>query len=67
MLNTPPGEKHASSNLVYACMILELPQHIVQDLGLSHVKGLLLHGPPGTGKTLLARAIGSIMNSNHVR
>ena len=30
---------------------------ILTSLGLSHVRGLLLHGPPGTGKTLMAREI----------
>ena len=27
------------------------------SLGLTHIRGLLLHGPPGTGKTLLAREL----------
>jgi vesicle-fusing ATPase len=34
---------------------------IVKQLGISHVKGILLYGPPGTGKTLLARKIGQIL------
>ncbi len=32
---------------------------MMKELGMSHVKGLLLYGPPGTGKTLIARKIGS--------
>ena len=31
------------------------PPEIMEQLGCSHVKGILLHGPPGTGKTLMAR------------
>ena len=29
-------------------------------MGVTHVKGILLHGPPGTGKTLTARACKSV-------
>jgi len=32
-----------------------------EELGLSHVRGVLLHGPPGTGKTLIARKISNIL------
>lgn len=38
------------------------PQEIVKKLGISHVKGILLHGPPGTGKTLMARTISRMLN-----
>lgn len=38
------------------------PPSVVQRLGMSHVKGMLLHGPPGTGKTLIARQIGKMLN-----
>lgn len=38
------------------------PQSVVQRLGISHVKGMLLFGPPGTGKTLIARQIGKMLN-----
>eukprot|EP01130_Rhizamoeba_saxonica_P018259 TRINITY_DN9079_c0_g1_i1.p1 TRINITY_DN9079_c0_g1~~TRINITY_DN9079_c0_g1_i1.p1 ORF type:complete len:729 (-),score=164.84 TRINITY_DN9079_c0_g1_i1:12-2198(-) len=40
------------------------PTEIVKNLGISHVKGLLLYGPPGTGKTLIARQIGKLLNAN---
>eukprot|EP00898_Chlorokybus_atmophyticus_P000543 jgi/Chlat1/148/Chrsp1S00225 len=38
------------------------PPHIVERLGINHVKGMLLHGPPGTGKTLIARQLGKLLN-----
>jgi vesicle-fusing ATPase len=38
------------------------PPHVVQRLGIQHVRGMLLHGPPGTGKTLIARQIGKMLN-----
>ncbi|ODV62200.1 AAA family ATPase SEC18 [Ascoidea rubescens DSM 1968] len=40
------------------------PPGIVEKLGISHVKGMLLYGPPGTGKTLIARKIGNMLNAN---
>lgn len=33
------------------------PPARMRALGVSHVKGVLLHGPPGTGKTLIARKL----------
>eukprot|EP00919_Chromeraceae_sp_WS-2016_P034122 GHVR01080889.1.p1 GENE.GHVR01080889.1~~GHVR01080889.1.p1 ORF type:complete len:343 (-),score=68.95 GHVR01080889.1:1365-2393(-) len=36
---------------------------IVQDLGINHVRGMLLFGPPGTGKTLIARQIGKMLKA----
>ena len=39
-----------------------IPDKIIKDLGINHVRGILLHGPPGTGKTLIARQIGKILN-----
>eukprot|EP00191_Tetraselmis_sp_GSL018_P003273 CAMPEP_0177605460 /NCGR_PEP_ID=MMETSP0419_2-20121207/16713_1 /TAXON_ID=582737 /ORGANISM="Tetraselmis sp., Strain GSL018" /LENGTH=667 /DNA_ID=CAMNT_0019099611 /DNA_START=370 /DNA_END=2373 /DNA_ORIENTATION=- len=38
------------------------PPSVVERLGISHVKGMLLYGPPGTGKTLIARQIGKMLN-----
>lgn len=38
------------------------PPKIIQQLGISHVKGVLLYGVPGGGKTLMARQIGRAMN-----
>jgi len=39
-----------------------LPKKLITDLGINHVRGIILHGPPGTGKTLIARQIGTILN-----
>eukprot|EP00397_Hematodinium_sp_SG-2012_P017093 GEMP01017465.1.p1 GENE.GEMP01017465.1~~GEMP01017465.1.p1 ORF type:complete len:725 (+),score=152.88 GEMP01017465.1:42-2216(+) len=39
------------------------PPHIVRNLGINHVRGMLLFGPPGTGKTLLARQIGKMLKA----
>jgi vesicle-fusing ATPase len=39
-----------------------VPPSLVSKLGISYVKGMLLHGPPGTGKTLIARQIGKVLN-----
>ncbi|ETO13729.1 hypothetical protein RFI_23640 [Reticulomyxa filosa] len=37
------------------------PPDIVKQLGVKHVKGILLYGPPGTGKTIIARSIGKML------
>jgi len=39
------------------------PAEVVLNLGIPHVKGILLYGPPGTGKTLIARKIGKMLNA----
>ncbi|KAL2913937.1 transport between ER and Golgi ATPase protein [Polyrhizophydium stewartii] len=39
------------------------PPAIVQQIGIQHVKGIVLYGPPGTGKTLMARQIGKMLNA----
>jgi vesicle-fusing ATPase len=39
------------------------PAHIIKQMGINHVRGMLLYGPPGCGKTLIARQIGKALNS----
>ncbi|XP_071101101.1 vesicle-fusing ATPase-like isoform X1 [Haliotis cracherodii] len=39
------------------------PPDVVEQIGMKHVRGILLFGPPGTGKTLMARQIGKMLNA----
>lgn len=39
------------------------PPEFIEQLGMKHVRGILLFGPPGTGKTLMARQIGKMLNA----
>lgn len=39
------------------------PPHIIKQMGIMHVRGMLLYGPPGCGKTLIARQIGKVLNA----
>ncbi|KAL7520558.1 hypothetical protein ACHAWX_005275 [Stephanocyclus meneghinianus] len=48
------------------------PAHVIKQLGINHVRGMLLYGPPGLtmdsvlagcGKTLIARQIGKVLNA----
>ncbi|KJE92965.1 N-ethylmaleimide-sensitive factor b [Capsaspora owczarzaki ATCC 30864] len=40
-----------------------MPPSLLEQLGITHVKGILLYGPPGTGKTLMARQIGKMLKT----
>mmetsp|Transcript_15374 Transcript_15374/g.31189 ORF Transcript_15374/g.31189 Transcript_15374/m.31189 type:complete len:749 (-) Transcript_15374:166-2412(-) len=40
-----------------------LPKSIVNKLGVTHTRGMLLYGPPGCGKTLIAREIGKMLRA----
>ena len=42
------------------------PPQTLSALGLSHIRGVLLHGAPGCGKTLIARQITTVLNSTKV-
>lgn len=40
-----------------------IPTKITEELGIKHIRGMLLYGPPGTGKTLMARQIAKMFDS----
>ena len=37
------------------------PPQLIAQMGIKHVRGMLLYGPPGTGKTLIARQIAKML------
>lgn len=39
-----------------------IPEKVLKNLGINHVRGIMLYGAPGCGKTLIARQIGKILN-----
>jgi vesicle-fusing ATPase len=40
-----------------------LPQRVVREMGIEHVRGMLLHGPPGCGKTMIARQLAKFLKA----
>ena len=39
-----------------------IPNEVLKNLGINHVKGIILSGGPGTGKSLIARQVGKVLN-----
>lgn len=39
------------------------PPALIRELGIKHVRGMMLYGPPGTGKTTIARKIGQVLQA----
>lgn len=42
-----------------------LPTNVLKEMGIRHVRGVIIYGPPGCGKTLLARQICKLLNCEH--
>jgi vesicle-fusing ATPase len=54
-------DKEFSSIFRRAFASRSFPPEVVERLGITHVRGILLYGPPGTGKTLIAKKIGEML------
>ncbi|CAD7956864.1 unnamed protein product [Amoebophrya sp. A25] len=39
------------------------PPALIRQLGIKHVRGMMLYGPPGTGKTTIARQLGKCLDA----
>jgi vesicle-fusing ATPase len=55
------GELATMFRRVFASRML--PNKIVRQWGMNHIRGMLLYGPPGTGKTLIARQLAKFVNA----
>lgn len=50
------GGQNTAKNELKEALEFVLKPHLIEELGIRPLKGILLTGPPGTGKTLLAKA-----------
>ncbi len=41
------------------------PPDVVKNMGINHVRGMILFGPPGCGKTLIARQISKVLQGGN--
>jgi len=39
----------------------------LEQLGIDHIRGMMLYGPPGTGKTLIARRLSEMLNCTSLK
>eukprot|EP00392_Amoebophrya_sp_AT5.2_P014516 g14673.t1 len=39
------------------------PPALIKQMGIKHVRGMMLYGPPGTGKTTIARQLGKCLHA----
>jgi hypothetical protein len=57
------GEQPALQALLRRAILSRRMPKMAAELGVSHVRGLLLYGPPGCGKTLIARTLASVLRA----
>lgn len=57
------GHTHILNSMFKKVFVTRLiPASIQKELGIQHVRGIIMHGPPGCGKTLIARELCKIFN-----
>ncbi|CAF1269914.1 unnamed protein product [Didymodactylos carnosus] len=66
MLNHTVNEIHflvlSTKSIISVELLVDHPSTFINQTGIKHCRGILLHGPPGSGETLLARTICQALN-----
>ena len=57
------GEQKALEALLRRAILTRKMPKMAAELGVKHIRGVLLFGPPGCGKTLIARTLASVLRA----